>query len=73
MPKKQIEVIDMNGAKTVAKKKSVITTTKRIFAIISIIWIVFIAWFPLYVKKTSMVCRCSLICNVILLNNMNVC
>ena len=52
MPKKQIEVIDMNGAKTVAKKKSVITTTKRIFAIISIIWIVFIAWFPLYVKKT---------------------
>ena len=49
--KKQIEVIDMHGAKTVAKKQSVITTTKRIFAVISIIWIVFIAWFPLYVKN----------------------
>ncbi len=52
MPKKQIEVIDMHGAKTVAKKQSVITWTKRIFAIASVLWIVFIAWFPLYVKKT---------------------
>lgn len=52
MPKKQIEVIDMHGAKTVAKKQSVITWTKRIFAIVSVLWIVFIAWFPLYVKKT---------------------
>lgn len=52
MPKKQIEVIDMNGAKTVAKKTSVITTTKRIFAIVSIIWIVLVAWFPLHVKNT---------------------
>lgn len=52
MPKKQIEVIDMHGAKTVAKKQSVITWTKRIFAIVSILWIIFIAWFPLYVKKT---------------------
>lgn len=42
----------MHGAKTVAKKQSVITWTKRIFAIASVLWIVFIAWFPLYVKKT---------------------
>ena len=51
MAKKQIEVIDMGGKKTVAKKASVITTTKRIFAIVSVIWIVFVAWFPLYVKN----------------------
>ena len=51
MAKKQIEVIDMGGKKTVAKKTSVITTTKRIFAIVSVIWIAFVAWFPLYVKN----------------------
>ena len=51
MAKKQIEVIDMGGKKTVAKKTSVITTTKRVFAIVSVIWLVFIAWFPLYVKN----------------------
>ena len=51
MPKKQIEVIDMGGKKTVAKKTSVITTTKRIFAVASIIWIIFVAWIPLYVKN----------------------
>jgi len=51
MKKKEIEVIDMHGAKTVAKKKSFITRTKRIFAIVSVLWIVFIAWFPLYVKN----------------------
>lgn len=51
MPKKQIEVIEMNGAKTVAKKQSVITMTKRVFAIVSVIWLVFIAWFPLHVKN----------------------
>ena len=50
MAKKQIEVIDMGGQKTVAKKTSVVTTTKRIFAIVSVLWIAFIAWFPLYVK-----------------------
>jgi len=50
--KKEIEVIDMHGAKTVAKKTSVITTTKRIFAVVSVIWLVFVAWFPLYVKNT---------------------
>lgn len=52
MPKKQIEVIDMGDTKTVAKKTSVITTTKRVFAIVSVVWIVFIAWFPLHVKNT---------------------
>ena len=51
MARKQIEVIDRGGAKTVAKKTSVITMTKRVFAIVSVIWIVFIAWFPLYVKN----------------------
>ena len=52
MAKKQIEVVNMGGKKTVAKKQSVITWTKRIFAIVSVLWIIFIAWFPLYVKKT---------------------
>ena len=52
MPKKQIEVIDMHGAKTVAKKQSVVTWTKRVFLITSVLWLVFIAWFPLYVKNT---------------------
>lgn len=52
MPKKQIEVIDMGGKKTVAKKTSFVTITKRIFAVASILWIIFIAWFPLYVKNT---------------------
>ena len=33
--KKEIEVIDLGGAKTVKKKQSVITWTKRIFAIIT--------------------------------------
>ena len=52
MAKKQIEVIDMGGKKTVAKKTSVITTTKRVFAVISVIWLIFVAWFPLHVKNT---------------------
>lgn len=54
MPKKvnEVEVIDRGGAKTVAKKTAFITRVKRIFAIISIVWIIFVAWFPLYVKNT---------------------
>lgn len=52
MAKKQLEVIDMGGQKTVAKKTSFVTNTKRIFAVVSVLWIVFIAWFPLYVKNT---------------------
>lgn len=50
--KKQIEVIDMGGAKTVKKKQSLVTWTKRIFAIITVVWLVLVAWFPLYVKNT---------------------
>ena len=48
--KQEIEVIDMHGAKTVAKKKSVITAAKRTFAIVSVIWLAFAISFPLYVK-----------------------
>ena len=50
--KKQIEVIDMGGAKTVKKKQSLVTWTKRIFAIITVVWLALVAWFPLYVKNT---------------------
>ena len=50
--KKQIEVIDMGGAKTVSKKQSVITWTKRTITIVTIIWVALVAWFPLYVKNT---------------------
>ena len=49
--KKEIEVIDRGGAKTVAKKTSVITHAKRVFLIVSVIWLAFVAWFPLYVKS----------------------
>ena len=52
MARKEVEVIDRGGAKTVAKKTSVIKVTKRTFAIISVIWLVFVAWFPLHVKNT---------------------
>ena len=51
MAKKQIEVIDMDGKKTVAKKASVVKTTKTVFMILSVIWIVFLVWFPLHVKN----------------------
>ena len=50
--KKQIEVIDMGGAKTVAKKQSLVTWTKRVFAVITVIWLVLVAWFPLHVKNS---------------------
>ena len=50
--KKEVEVIDMGGAKTVKKKQSVITWTKRIFAIITVIWLALVAWAPLHVKNT---------------------
>ena len=49
--KKQIEVIDRGGAKTVAKKTSFITRVKTIFLIFSIIWLTIVAVFPLYVKN----------------------
>lgn len=47
---KEVEVIDMHGAKTVAKKTSIITRAKWIFAIVTIIWLAFVISFPLYVK-----------------------
>ena len=50
--KKQLEVIDMNGVKTVAKKKSLIRGVKQTIAIITIIWFVVLFWAPLYVKNT---------------------
>ncbi len=49
--KKEVEVIDMGGAKTVKKKQSVITWTKRIFAIITVIWLALVVWAPLHVKN----------------------
>ncbi|MBR4507667.1 MAG: hypothetical protein IKP24_03985 [Alphaproteobacteria bacterium] len=48
---KEVEVIDMHGAKTVAKKPSVIKGAKRVFAIVTVIWLSFVAVFPLYVKN----------------------
>ena len=50
--KKQVAVIDMGGAKTVKKKQSVITWTKRTFAIVTVVWLALVAWFPLHVKNT---------------------
>lgn len=49
--KKQIEVIDMGGAKTVAKKKSLVRGVKRSMTIITIVWFVFLIWAPLRVKN----------------------
>lgn len=48
--KKEVEVIDMGGAKTVAKKKSFVKHVRVTFAIVSVIWIALVAWFPLYVR-----------------------
>ena len=48
--KKEIEVIDMGGAKTVAKKTSFVTRVKVIFAIFSVIWLAFVVWFPFHVR-----------------------
>ena len=50
MARKEVEVIDMHGAKTVAKKASVIKGAKRVFAIVTVIWLAFVISFPLYVK-----------------------
>ena len=49
--KKELEVIDRGGAKTVAKKTAVVTHAKRVFLIVSVIWLGLTAWFPLYVKS----------------------
>ena len=50
--KKEVEVIDMDGAKTVKKKKSFVTRVKIIFAVISVIWIALVVAMPLWVKNT---------------------
>jgi len=50
--KKQIEVIDMKGAKTVARKTSYITWVKRIFLVVTVVWLAFAGWAPWYVKTT---------------------
>lgn len=50
MAKKEIEVIDRGGAKTVAKKTSIVTHAKRIFLLITVVWLAFVFMFPLYVK-----------------------
>ncbi len=50
--KKDVEVIDMGGAKTVAKKKSLVRGVKRAMAIFTVVWFVFVIWAPLYVKNT---------------------
>lgn len=50
--KQQIEVIDMGGAKTVAKKKSLVRGVRRGIAIFTIIWFALLVWFPLHVKNT---------------------
>ena len=52
MAKKEIEVIDRGGAKTVAKKTSYITWVKRVFAIVSVVWIALVVWAPLHIKNT---------------------
>ncbi len=50
MAKKEIEVIDRGGAKTVAKKTSIVTHAKRIFLLVTVVWLAFVFMFPLYVK-----------------------
>ena len=50
--RKEIEVIDMGGAKTVAKKRSLVRGIKRTMTIVTIIWFAFLIWFPLHIKNT---------------------
>ena len=50
MAKKEIEVIDRGGAKTVAKKTSIVTHAKRIFLLVTVVWLAFVFMFPLHVK-----------------------
>ena len=51
MSKKEIEVIDRGGEKTVAKKTSVVTHAKRVYLLVTVIWLALVAWAPLYVKN----------------------
>ncbi len=50
--KKEVEVIERDGAKTVAKKTAYITRIKRIFVAVTIVWLGLVAWFPMHVKNT---------------------
>jgi len=50
MPKKEIEIIDMGGAKTVARKTSWVKMVNRVLLAFTIIWFGFGAWAPLHVK-----------------------
>ncbi|MBD5388963.1 hypothetical protein HDR63_01770 [bacterium] len=50
--KKEIAVIDRGGAKTVKKKTAAVTWVKRIFLLISVVWIAALIWAPLHVKNT---------------------
>ncbi|MCL2331170.1 MAG: hypothetical protein FWC61_01350, partial [Proteobacteria bacterium] len=47
---KEVAVIDMGGAKMVKRKISWIRWVHWSFALISVIWLAFVAWAPLYVK-----------------------
>ncbi|MDR2685815.1 MAG: hypothetical protein LBB23_03540 [Rickettsiales bacterium] len=51
MAKKEIEVIDMGGAKTVAKKASFVKKIQIAFGGFAILWILLFAITPLYVKN----------------------
>ena len=48
---KEVAVIDMGGAKTVKRKKSWVRTVNITAAILSVFWLAFVAWAPLYVKR----------------------
>ena len=48
---KDVEVIDMGGAKVVKRKTSWIKRVWTIFAILSVLWIGFVYYAPLYVKN----------------------
>ncbi|MFQ6745150.1 MAG: hypothetical protein ACLRFN_04220, partial [Alphaproteobacteria bacterium] len=50
--KKELEVIDMGGAKTVAKKKSLVRGVKLTITLITVVWFAILIWAPLYVKNT---------------------
>lgn len=49
--KKEIEVIDRGGAKTVKKKTAFVTWVKRVFLVISVLWVALVIWAPLHVKN----------------------
>lgn len=50
--KKEVEVIDMGGAKTVAKKKSLVRGVRLTITLITVVWFAILICVPLYVKNT---------------------